>query len=572
MLHKNCGWALACALFAPVQCALAAVQIEAPPAVAELLRRYLLVAAQDIDSSDPLARANFLREARREAGNLLAAEGYFSPTLQLGAGLRPVLKVEPGERAHIASVRIEFSGAIAARASAQPERMERLRKAWLLPAGAAFRQLSWDEAKDALLADLTSLDFPAAAYTLTRAEVDPAAASVEILVEVDSGPAFRFGRTEIEGVKEYPAGLPQRYGSIAPGSRYSRERLLDLQRALQNTPYFSTALVDIDTDPAQSEAATVHVRVVESTARHISFGAGYSSNNGARGEISYRQPNLFGRAWNLQSTLRLEMRHQLAFTDVLLPPAAGGFRDGYGALAESTDSNGLDTRRVKLGWLRTRTLGALETSYGLSLQRELHDVTDGDYTRRDALAANASWTWRSVDNLLDPRSGQVINLQLGGGLKLLASDQNFVRGYVRYQRYQPVGARDTLMLRGELGMTRAASSDGIPEEFLFRAGGTGSIRGYAYQSLGPREAGAVVGGRLLAIASVEYVHWLQGDWGVAGFVDSGNAVDRRGDFVARTGYGVGLRWKSPAGPLAFDLAYSRHEQKLRPHVAVAIAF
>ncbi|MBL8484160.1 MAG: BamA/TamA family outer membrane protein, partial [Rhodocyclaceae bacterium] len=345
-----------------------------------------------------------------------------------------------------------------------------------------------------------------------------------------------------------------------------------LQQALQNTPYFSAALVDIDTDTAQAGAATVRVKVVESTARRVSFGAGYSSNNGARGEISYRQPNLFGHAWNLQSTLRIEARRQLAFADVFLPPSAGGFTDGYGALAERTDNNGLATRRVKVGALRTRTVGALETTYSLSLQRELHDVEGGSYTRRDALAGNAAWTWRAVDDLLDPHDGHVINLQLGGGLKFLASDQNFVRTYLRYQRYQPVGARDTLLLRLEGGMTRAASRDGIPEEFLFRAGGTGSIRGYAYQSLGTREAGAVVGGRLLATASIEYVHWLQGAWGVAAFVDSGNAFDTRKDFSARTGYGLGVRWKSPAGPLAFDLAYSVHDRTVRPHVAVAIAF
>ncbi|MBL8480778.1 MAG: outer membrane protein assembly factor, partial [Rhodocyclaceae bacterium] len=261
------------ALFGPC-CALAAVRIEAPAEVVQLLRRHVAVVDQDIDAADALARASLLREARREIEELLATEGYFSPRVSLSPAPDAVLRVEPGARAHIVSVNLEFSGAIAAGAAAQPERIERLRRAWALPVGAAFRQTAWDEAKQGLLQDLTGLDFPAAELTATLAEVDPAAPSVAISVSVDSGPAFRFGNTEFEGLQSYPADLAQRYGRIHPGSRYSRERLLELQQALQNTPYFSAALVDIDTDTAQAGAATVRVKVVESTARRVSFGAG----------------------------------------------------------------------------------------------------------------------------------------------------------------------------------------------------------------------------------------------------------------------------------------------------------
>ena len=110
--------------------------------------------------------------------------------------------------------------------------------------------------------------------------------------------------------------------------------------------------------------------------------------------------------------------------------------------------------------------------------------------------------------------------QIGGGAKAALSDQNFVRLHARLQHYIPLGRVDTLNLRGEIGVTFADSRQHIPQDYLFRTGGAGSVRGYAYQSLGIREGSAIVGGRYLAIASAEVTHWLNESWGIAAFVDA----------------------------------------------------
>jgi translocation and assembly module TamA len=79
---------------------------------------------------------------------------------------------------------------------------------------------------------------------------------------------------------------------------------------------------------------------------------------------------------------------------------------------------------------------------------------------------------------------------LGGGSKQLLSDQDFLRTYLRYSQGIPLGASDALLFRGELGVTFAPSAQGIPQDFLFRAGGSNSVRGYAYQSLGVKQGSA----------------------------------------------------------------------------------
>ena len=88
----------------------------------------------------------------------------------------------------------------------------------------------------------------------------------------------------------------------------------------------------------------------------------------------------------------------------------------------------------------------------------------------------------------------------------------------------------------------------------FFAGGAQSVRGYAYQSLGPLDdKGNVVGGKHLIIGSVEFEHRFENKWSVAAFYDGGNAIDDLEDKLAR-GAGFGVRWQSPVGPVRFDLA------------------
>ncbi len=152
------------------------------------------------------------------------------------------------------------------------------------------------------------------------------------------------------------------------------------------------------------------------------------------------------------------------------------------------------------------------------------------------------------------------------------SDQNFVRVHGRIQHYVPLGRRDTLTLRGEIGYTLADSRQRIPQDYLFRTGGAGTVRGYAYQSLGIKEGRATVGGRYLAIASAEVTHWLDEDWGIAAFVDAGDAVDSLQDVRLALGYGLGARWRSPAGPIGVNLAYGERTRGFQLHFSLAIPF
>lgn len=546
------------ALLSPIVLA-GELALEAPDEIAELLEPYLPEDASGVE----------LQKVSRE---MLSTEGYFSPLISLvqkEADLQ--LKIEPGTRTLITQANITVDGKI------EPKIRDELIAGWALPVGQPFRQADWDKAKQQLLGQLLANDFAGAKLRDSEAEIDPPKASARLTAHYTSGPRYRIGALRIEGLERYDPALIAHYNRmIEPGDPYREDKLGALQSTLQATPYFSSVSVQLDQDALTGNDELVDVplviRVRERPAHRLSLGAGVSSNTGARVAFNYHTPNLFSQAWAMDAGLRLEQKKQLAYSDIFFPPDEKNRRHSVGAMAENAYIEGLRSERTAIGVQSVQQRGSIEQRLALQGQREYLEPDGAESSSSKALVPNVMWTWRQVDNVLDPHQGIVLQAQIGGGAKAALSDQNFIRLYSRYQQFIPLGRRDTLMLHGELGYTIADSRAGIPQDYLFRTGGASSVRGYAYQSLGVADGNATVGGRYLGVFSAEATHWLDDDWGIAAFVDAGDAVDSRQDLKPAVGYGLGARWRSPAGPLGVDLAYGQRSNEFHLHFSLAIPF
>ena len=518
-----------------------------------------------------------LRKAPDNIREMLSTEGFYSPEItssleeQNGAWVVH-FTVTPGEPVRVARFDLEVRGAFADGSEENAARLRKLREQWPLQAGAVFRQADWEAAKRNVLKDLLIERYPAAKIESSQATVNPATHEAVLQLSLESGPAFTFGAVEVTGLERYPPTIVERLSLIAPGSAYSQTRLLEFQSRLQDSPYFSGALVGLEIDPLQPENIPVRVEVTERPARKVGFGIGASTNTGARGQIEYENLNFLDRAWRLTGLLKLETKQQLLKGEILVPRTARGYLDSLDAFTEHTDIEGEITTKYGLGTKRTRVVGKIETALAIQYQTERQQVLGAEGDQRQALTLNYAWTRRDLDNLLYPTRGYLLSTQIGGAAKALLSDQDFVRGYAKAAYYHPLGENGSLLVRGELGLVAATSRQGIPSDFLFRAGGDQSVRGYAYQSLGVKEGAAVVGGRYLGVASAEYVHWLQPKWGAAVFYDVGGAADDVGAFKLVHGYGLGARWRSPVGPLNMDLAYGSDVKEFRLHFSVGISF
>ena len=557
---------------------------EAPDPLGKILRQHLK--PPQLDESGQRRRGAlrpWVRDIRRRVPEIAASEGYFSTTVEVDLDEErenATIRVTPGPRTTVGEVRIDFEGDLAGEGAEREARRAAIRRAWSLGAGRPFRSADWEVAKTRIVEELTEIDYAAGLLAASEARVDAESARAALTLRLDSGPAFTLGDVQIHGLERYPEAVVRRVVHHERGERYSRARLQELQRTLQNAPWFASVVVEVERDSARPVRVPVSVTVVERPTRDLGLSVGYGTDNGARAEVAYRDRDLLARGFDMQSSLRVSRDEQIGYVDLFLPPGLFGtykgndllFKDSLGVLAQHTDIQGLETRRFAVAGYRHFTFEPFELRAGLSYQVENKRPAGAEERTTRALAPVAALTWRHVDDPFDPQRGGVLNLQVAAAGKAIASTQDFLKLYAVYTRWFTFNPQNQLIVRGEVGQTIAASREGIPEDFLFRAGGSRSNRGYAYQSLGVEEGDAIVGGRYLVSASVDYIRWITPSWGGAVFYDVGDATDSSSDWKGNQSFGVGVRYRTPAGPLALDLAYADRLKKFRISFSVTVAF
>ncbi len=552
------------------------VEVDAPDELKALLEQHLETAraarlGEPLDEAEVARLHNVSVETARE---LLATEGYFAPQVAStlgGAGETQVLRyvVTPGPRTTVRSVKIGFEGALAAAGAAGRVRVER---AFGLRAGEPFRQADWAAAKAALLRPLLTARYPAARLAASAAHVDPAAQAADLTLTVDSGPAFFYGEPVIRGATRYPEAVARHLSPVKPGQPYRQQDLLDYQMALEASGYYAQATVRIDPDPVHAAAVPIEVELVERPEKRFGVGAGFSTDTGARVQAGWEGRNIAGRGLRLKLDTRLETERQTGAAELAWPRNRKGYENSLGAQVRHEDIEGQETRAWLVAAKRNRKEGAIETTLSLHYQTETQTVGNVPSTRNQALSANYAWTKRAVGRAFYPRRGYVLTLQAGGAAQALLSDTSFVRLYGRHTHYLPLGERARLLLRGEVGSVLADTRDGIPTDFLFRAGGDNSVRGYAYQSLGRTLEGGVASVRHLVTASAEVNHFFNESWGAAAFVDAGDAADTPGSLSPVFGIGIGARYRSPVGPINLDLAWGEATEEFRLHFSLGVSF
>ncbi|WP_370750353.1 autotransporter assembly complex protein TamA [Pandoraea nosoerga] len=553
------------------------VRIEAPKGLEKLLETNLDLARYA--GRDDIGDAQFehlIATVGEQVQELTSTEGYFTPVTHVDVatinGKRDVrVTVESGPRTHIKDVDLKFTGPVA---ESDPQRVAQLRHAWELPVDAPFRQADWDKAKNDTLFQLGQKRYHAARMTFSRAVVDADREAASLAATYDSGPPFTLGPLVITGTRRYPAQIIRNVNPLSEGEAFDADRLQELQRQIQATPYFSNVIISVTEDPSKAENAPVEVKVREFPEHRVQSGVGYTTDTGASVNGRYSYYNLFGRAWTFDTQARLEQYRQGGYAEIAMPPDTSAYTNSLRGSFDRTYLNGLDQRSAQVGVKRARSRERYDWAYTLDLYRTDERPDGGARFLNKALVPAFSWNRRDVDDLIFPRKGNIINTQIGFAAKPVLTDQSFVRLYGRIRQYFPVAERDLVLARLELGAVLTnGNSNRIPSSLLFFAGGTSSIRGYTYQSIGRQQNGTTYPTKYLGTASLEYQRWVTRDWGGAVFWDVGTATD---DYRRPTplyhGVGVGLRWRSPVGPVNVDLGYGVHDRRLRPAISLGVAF
>jgi translocation and assembly module TamA len=561
------------------------VELDAPKSLRDLLNAHLdLMRYRDRDDINADQLRFMVETAAEQVNELAATEGYFSPTadIRLDAQAQPPVvsvTVTEGPRTAVARADIGVSGPAREQS---PRQAAQVVDNWPMKAGAPFRQEDWAAAKEAGLRVLQDRRYAAAAIASSNAAIHADRNEAELAVDYQSGPPFTLGELKISGTQRYPESIIRNVNPLKPGEDYDAGRLLALQRAVQRTPYFGNIVVDIDKDPAQATLAPVDVRVTEYPTQRIRGGVGYATDTGARVEGRYSHNNVFGRAWVFDSQVRVEQQRQNATLDLAMPPDGTAYVNSVHGSVERTTLEGVELRSRRAGVRRARSTDADDYTWSVEYYSDELQQLNGVTLPSDILSAPGSHqavvvgyarTHRAVDDPVFPRSGYVASLEAGVALKGLLTDQTFFRTYGKLRRYWPVGERDLVLVRGEVGaVISRGDNTSVPASLLFRAGGTESVRGYNYQSIGNVRDGTVYPTRYLATAGVEYQRWINATWGGAVFYDVGTATDNWNDKQLFQGVGVGVRYRSPVGPVNVDIAYGIRNKEFNPHLSLGVAF
>ncbi|KVD53253.1 autotransporter assembly complex protein TamA [Burkholderia ubonensis] len=552
------------------------VEIDAPRAIRKLLKSHLDIArfGKRDDVSDD--QFDFLVTATpQQVRDLTATEGYFSPVVRTDVrtrdGKRSVqIAVDPGPQTVVSSVDLTFNGPVG---SEDPKQEAATRFAFSLKTGEPFTQAGWDAAKGAALRQLQSRRYLGAKVTASEARVDPRTQRATLAVTFDSGPTFTIGKVDVEGVRRYPEKIVTNVNPLSEGEIYDVQRITELQRQLQNTPYYASVAIDVGNDTEKPDQTPVHVKVSEYPYSSVRGGVGYATDTGPHIQGAYTYLDTFGAAWPLTVSGRLDQIQQYGQVQLSMPPGPRAWTNSV--LASYTNTDVSDTRiySARVGVQRTRTGQYIDYAYSLMFYQDRLKQNGAGPTMSRALVPQWAWTRRNVDDPLFPRSGNLIHAEAGFAIKNVLTDQTFIRGYARGQQYVPIGKRDLFVFRAELGgVFTSGSSTGVPASLLFRAGGSNSVRGYGYQSIGNSVAGSVLPTKYLTTGTAEYQHWFNRDWGAATFFDVGTATDAWGEKVFYKGVGVGARWRSPVGPINVDLAYGLRNHSVRPYLTLGVAF
>lgn len=552
------------------------IRIDAPRAMRKLLEQHLDLARFAKRDDVTQDQFEFLVTATpQQVRDLAATDGYFSPVVRTDVrtirGKKDVtVHVDPGPRTTVSSVDLSFAGPVL---TEDPARENAARFAFSLHVGDPFTEADWSGAKNAALKQLQSRRYLGAKIVRSQARIDPRTKRAALSVAFDSGPTFTLGALDVSGVRRYPGQIVTKVNPLAVGEIYDAERIAELQRQLQNTPYYASVAIDVDSDVDKPRETPIHVKVSEYPYNSVRGGVGFATDTGAHVQGAYTYLNTFGAAWPFSVQGRLDRIQQYGQVQLSMPPGARGWVNSALASYTNTQVSGTRIYSARAGLQRARTAQFIDYTYSIQYYADRLDQNSASPTTSRALVPQWSWTRRNVDDPLFPRSGNVLHVEAGFAVKGFLTDQTFTRGYARGEQYLPIGKRDLVLVRAELGgVFTSGGSSGIPASLLFRAGGSNSVRGYSFQSIGNNVNGSVLPTKYLVTASTEYQHWFTRDWGAAVFYDIGTATDAWHEKVFFPGFGMGARWRSPVGPVNLDLAYGTRDKSVRPYLTLGIAF
>ena len=499
---------------------------------------------------------NLFAKAEEEIDPALRAVGFYQPSIKKSLTFTPncwqaTINIDAGAQVTIEAINITIHGD-----AHDDAEFKKLRDKLQAKVGQPLQHNHYEKMKSQIASLAAQRGYLKGEFTTKKLLIDKQHNKARFELVFDSGTRQQFGEIIVEQ-DVLDSELVAKYITVKSGEFYTSEKLVETYDNLSKSGYFDSIDIRPATD-SNGKPVPVTIKLHPKPRYHYAFGAGFDTDIGALVSASYHDNRLNRFGHFLTAELDISPVLSTANVEYTVPlanPLTETFSVGAGLKREKTDTiNSLSAKlsgRLKhtfdSGWKQT-----------LFLDYSYEDFKTGSESGKTLLLVpGGSWLYSVANNPMRPTEGYRLKFDVGGSYKTpLLSDVSFVQGTLAATWIHALPWNGGKFIgRIEQGATVADAFEQLPTSYRFYAGGINSVRGYTYKELGPKDTqGNVIGGQFLSVISTEYEHAIFDDWGIAAFIDAGNAYNSLSNIQLKTGAGLGARWYSPFGPVRVDVA------------------
>jgi len=494
-----------------------------------------------------------LKKGHKEIRQALQPFGYYKSEItsalrKTEAGLQVYYKVNRGIPVTISSVDLKITGE-----AIDDSEFYKLQRDFPLVTHARLNHALYESAKislENLASERGYFDFR---FTANEIRLDIENNKADIIIHLESGRRYKFGKV-IFNQNVFAEKFLKRYVPFAVGEPYTLTAFLELDSLLNSSDYFNQVEVKLRHDLASGLAIPVEVTLELRKRTIYGFGLGYGTDTGGRLKIGVgrRRINQWGHKANIVAQASRVLN---SITARYIIPLANPQTDQLVIAAGWVDAEIKDVKTVRTSLSLSHTHFSRNWQKTIFLNYELEDYEIGaDEDDSTLIMPGVNWTRIRTNDRIYTTFGNRFVTELKGGSETLGSTSSFLQGLIKVKFIRKLFKIGRIIIRGDAGYTDVMNINDLPPSVRFFTGGSDSVRGYGYNTLGPvNEKGIVVGGNHLLVGSLELEFSLNESWNSAVFYDIGNAMDDLSKDLKR-GTGVGIRYRSIIGMFRLDIA------------------
>ncbi len=505
------------------------------------------------------------KEADQQIRMALEAFGYYDTSVKkeltgdAASGWKAKFTITPGQPALVRESHVEVHGP-----GKEQRRVTEALATFEPKVGGRLDHATYEASKAVIDTSLRGSGYLDAKTTHRRVTVRPEEETADIDLQWESGERYKFGPVRFTGDAPFSENFLRQFVPWREDAYFNSEQVMNLQQRLVDADYFELVSVAPALDEKKDGVVPIDVLLNRDERTVYSGEVFYSTDFGGGVRIGAERRWLNRKGHKADVQAEYSQRLQEAAVHYKIPrPSREDRSYDFGVAYRDETTEVTRSRNFQLAANRsekrwhgfTRTVGFKYLVGDFQIGKEDEEL---EFNSSKLLFAEGSLSRRRVNDRLMPRKGYVLDFGLRLAAEALVSDTDIAQTWGRITWLIPQGERARFKLRGEAGAMSVGDFNALPPELRFFAGGDRSVRGFDYHEIGETNAAGtiIIGGQYLAVASAEYEYYFTEDWGAAVFLDAGDAFTS--SFGVNVGTGLGLRWKSPLGPIRVDVGFPVH--------------